>query len=94
MMGWYGNDMGGGGWILVGLFWVALIASIIWLVLQLLPSKAHTGLSGRSDPQLPGAVMQESPLDILDRRLAQREIDPQTYQAHRAALLAARRGEL
>ena len=93
-MGWYGNDMGGGGWILIGLFWVAMIASIIWLVLRLLPSKAHTGLSERSDPQVPGAVMQESPVDILDRRLAQREIDPQTHQAHRAALIAARRGEL
>jgi len=89
MMGWYGGGMGGGAWILIGLFWIALIALIIWLVVRLLPS------SGQGRAQTPtafGPSTSESPLEILDRRFAQGEIDPETYQAHRAALIAARGG--
>ncbi|MGV8977791.1 MAG: SHOCT domain-containing protein [Cellulomonas sp.] len=87
MMRWYGGGMGPVGWIVMGLFWIALIAVIIWLVLRLLPSSGHAGPTPTSSPQVPGP---ESPIDILDRRFASGEIDLETDQAHRAALIAAR----
>jgi putative membrane protein len=89
MMRWYGGGMSGAGWILMGLFWIALIAVIIWLVLRLLPSSGHAGPTSTAPPQLPG---QDSAVDILDRRFAAGEIDLETYQSHRAALIAARGG--
>lgn len=92
MMGLYGNGMSGGGWVFVGLFWIALIAMIVWLVLRLLPSKSTTGSTQATSGQSPAAPGPESPFEILDRRLAQGDIDAQTYQAHRAALTAAREG--
>ena len=48
MMGWYGSGMGGWGpfmWMFMGLFWIALIGLIIWLVVKLLPG------SGANQPQ-------------------------------------------
>ena len=85
MMGWYGGGMGGGAWLLMGLFWVALI---VWLVVRLLPDRAAT----TAPPPSPLPPAQESPLDILDRRLARGEVDLETYRAQRAALLEARGG--
>ena len=94
MMGWYGSGTSGAPWIFMGLFWVVLIAAIIWLVVRLLPSGARSGVtsavsagSGSSGSQL------ASPLEVLDGRLAHGEIDLETYQAHRAALVAARGGK-
>ncbi|WP_207219131.1 SHOCT domain-containing protein [Pengzhenrongella frigida] len=87
-MGWYEGGMGAGMWLFMGLFWIALIALIIWLVIRLLPSHGESGTTTASPP--PASAMQESPMDILDRRLAQGEIDLDTYQAHRAALISAR----
>ena len=86
-MGWYGGGMGGGAWVVMGLFWVALIAVIIWLVVRLLPGKGET-----PPPQAPGQPTPESPFDILDRRLAHGDIDLETYNVQRAALLEARGG--
>lgn len=85
-MGWYGGGMGAGVWLLMGLFWVALIAVIIWLVIRLLPAK------GDAAPPVPPEIASESPLEILDRRLARGEIDLDTYRAQRAALLESRGG--
>ena len=79
MMGWYGGGMGFGGWLFMGLFWVALLALIVWLVVQLLPSR-NRPVSGQG----------ESPEDILDRRFARGEIDEQTYTAQRAVLANTR----
>jgi putative membrane protein len=101
MMGIYGGGMGGGPWILIGLFWIALIALIIWLVVRLIPS--NRGASAPTAVTQPGAPVQpavpaqptgaqESPVEILDRRFARGEIDLETYQTHRAALIAARGG--
>ena len=87
MMGWYGGGMGAGSWIFMGLFWVILIAAIIWLVVRLLPASSHAGATTTAPHQVSG---KGSPLDILDRRLAGGEIDLATYQAQRAALIAAR----
>jgi putative membrane protein len=81
MMGWYGGGMGPGAWLLMGLFWVALLAVIVWLVVKLLPAgRRPTDLGGHS----------ESPEEILDRRFALGEIDEQTYAEQRATLAAAR----
>lgn len=89
MMGFYGGGMGGGAWIFMGLFWVILIAAIIWLVVRLLPSHSHSGATTAAPHQVAG---QESPLDVLDRRFASGELDLETYQVQRAALIAARGG--
>jgi putative membrane protein len=80
MMGWYGGGMGPLGWLAMGLFWLILLGLIVWLVTRLLPA----GSGGTTRPA------GESPLEILDRRLASGEIDLDTWQAQRAALLAAR----
>jgi putative membrane protein len=91
MMGWYGGGMGAGAWVVMGVFWIALLAGIIFLVVRLLPSNAHTGAPSVT-PQSAQRPVQESALDILDRRFAQGDITLETYQAHRAALIAARGG--
>lgn len=84
MMGWYGGGMGWAGWLVMGLFWVAFIALVIWLAVRLLPSSTRN-----APPPPPG----ESPSDILERRFARGEIDLETYQVQRAALLRARGGK-
>ncbi|MGV8967518.1 MAG: SHOCT domain-containing protein [Cellulomonas sp.] len=97
MMRFYGGGMGAGLWILMGLFWIGLIAAIIWLVIRLVPS--HGRASGPAVqqptsalPYAPGSSALESPVEILDRRFAHGELDLETYQAHRAALITARGG--
>ncbi|MEO8517984.1 MAG: hypothetical protein ABI438_02300 [Dermatophilaceae bacterium] len=78
MMGWYGGGgMGSLGWLGIGVFWLALILLVIWLVVRLLPS-------GTTRPT------GESALEILDRRLADGQIDVEPWQAQRAAILSAR----
>jgi putative membrane protein len=83
-MGWGG--MGWGGMIGMVVFWIVLIAAIVWAVTRLLP--------GRQAPSGPPSSGQESPEDILDRRYARGEIDLETYQAQRAALASARNERL
>lgn len=78
MMDW-NSGMGGGAWVFMGIFWIALLAAILFLVVRLLPS------NGRS-----AASQQDSPEEILDRRFAHGDIDVQTYQTQRTALAAAR----
>jgi putative membrane protein len=85
MMGWYDGGMGWAAWLFAGLFWLGLVALIVWLVV-------HLAVSGGRRSSLPPQGL-ETPLDILDRRLAQGEIDLETYRAHRAALLESRRGQ-
>jgi putative membrane protein len=79
MMGWHGGGMGPLAWLGMGVFWLILLGLIVWLVMQLLPSRDSdtTPTSG------------ESPLEILDRRLASGALDLDTWQTHRAALLTA-----
>ena len=80
-MGWYGGGMGGFMWLGMGLFWLILLGLIVWLVIRLLP--------GSSEP--PTRTPGESAVEILDRRMANGEIDLEAWQAQRAALLAAQR---
>jgi putative membrane protein len=81
MMGWYGGGMGAFMWLGMGLFWIILLGLIVWLVIRLLP--------GSSEP--PTRTPGESAVEILDRRMANGEIDLEAWQAQRAALLAAQR---
>jgi len=84
--------MSAGAWVFMGSFWVVLIAVIIWLVVRLLPSNRRGTAAQASRPHVAPVRAQESPVDLLDRRFAHGELDPETYQNHRAALLAARGG--
>lgn len=79
-MGWGG--MGVGGMIGMVVFWLVLIALIVWAISRLLPGRQMR----QSQPQ-PG---QETPEEILDRRFARGEVDLETYQLQRAALASAR----
>lgn len=92
MMDWYG---GGGSsfaplmWMMMGLFWIALIALIIFLVIRLLPGSGTTRAASLA-PQ-PVSTAPESPEQILDRLFALGEIDEQTYRTRRTALAEMRR---
>jgi putative membrane protein len=81
MMGWYGGGMGALGLLGMGLFGLILLGLIVWLVTRLLPA------SGQQPTRAPG----ESAVEILDRRMANGEVDIEAWQAQRAALLAAQR---
>jgi putative membrane protein len=79
MIGWNsGGGMGSLGWLGMGVFWLILLGLIVWLVVRLLP---HSG-SGNSLARNTG----DSALDILDRQLANGQIDQPSWQAQRAAL--------
>ena len=58
--------------------WVALLGLIVWAVGRLLPGSGGNPTSANS----------ESALEILDRRLADGEIEMQDWQAQRSALMA------
>jgi len=80
MMGWYGNGGTGSlGWLGMGVFWLILLGLIVWLVVRVLPgsSGGRTRKTG------------DSTMEILDRRLADGQIDTEAWQAQRAALLGA-----
>jgi len=77
MMGWYGGGIGSLGWLGVGVFWLALIFLITWLVVRLLPGTGTIRNTG------------ESALESLDRRLASGQIDVEPWRAQRAAILTA-----
>ena len=90
MMGWYGSGMGGAGpfiWMFMGLFWIALIGLIIWLVVKLLPGSSANQHSGPAA----GVGLGEPPEQVLDRLFALGEIDEPTYRARRTALSEMRK---
>jgi putative membrane protein len=68
------------GWlwmVMMGLFWVALIIAVIFLVRWLLLS---TGARGRE------LLREESPLEILKKRYARGEIDKQEFEGKKKDL--------
>lgn len=77
----YGHHMDRGwGWgmaVLMILLAVAVIALVVWLV------RTNSAPRGRPD----AGSAKETPMEILDRRLAQSEITPDEYN-ERAAILA------
>jgi putative membrane protein len=94
MMGWYGGAFPLM-WMGMGLFWLALIGVIVWLVVQIARPGTARGVAGPTPPAWPQAAAggAESPLDVLDRRLAAGEVDLATYREARAALLGSRGGK-
>lgn len=96
-MGSYGGGMTGFAWMGMGLFWLALLGFIVWLVIRLLPGKSHGSAEAATPPVSrvgPPAVAASAPaLAILDERLASGEIDVETYRTIRATLLEGREGE-
>jgi putative membrane protein len=85
MMNGINDGMGAGGWVLMSVFWVALIAAIVWAV---------AALSARAPRASTAAGALEAPEDVLDRRLASGEIDENTYDALRGKLRDARSGRV
>lgn len=91
-MHWYGG-MVPGFWMGMGLFWLLLIGVIVWLVVQLAsPRRGPEPPAPTASPR-PWGPAAESPLEVLDRRLANGEIDVATYQQTRAALIESRGGQ-
>ncbi len=83
MDGWDGIGVAGvAGWFLMTVFWIALIAAIVWAVANLFP--------GRSSGEPTSGERSQRPEEILDRRLARGEIDASTYDELRTKLRAAR----
>lgn len=84
MMGWYdGDHMGGFGpvmWMFMLVFWVALIALIVFLVVKLLPMGSGPRTTRSS------SAVRETPEQMLDRMFATGEIDEETYRSRRSAL--------
>ena len=63
-----GTHMDAGWWVVMTVFWIAFLGVVVWSVMVL-------GRRG-SDPREPRA---ETPTERLDRRLADGEIDAETY---------------
>jgi len=86
MMRWQDGGVGLLGWLAMGAFWLILLGLIVWLVAWLV--SRPTPAPGAGTSRRAG----DAALEILDRRLASGEIDLETWQTHRAALLTAQRG--
>ena len=67
-----GYGMGAAGGLLMALFWIALIALVVFALMRLLPARPETA----PEPREP----REEPREILNRRLASGEIDVDTYE--------------
>lgn len=81
MMGW-GWGMSAGGWIAMVVFWVALIALIVWAVVRVFPSAGKDEAGPRA----------ETPQEILDRRFAAGELNVETYRSMQETLAAGQLG--
>jgi len=64
----------------MGVFWLLLLAVIVFAVVRLLPG------ASASESHRDSTARRESPEDILDRRFAHGELDLETYQQQRTAL--------
>ncbi len=85
MMG-YGWGMGIAGMIAMAVFWVALVALIVWLVTRTFRPGGHDRRGGTGG----GQSWQETSDEVLDRRFAAGEIDEATYHRMRETLRSAR----
>jgi putative membrane protein len=79
---WDMHDSGEGWWIVMGLgmllFWALVIVGVVWVVREL------TG--GRGERE------RETPVDVLQRRLAEGDISVEEYERRRQALETSNRG--
>lgn len=76
------------GWVLMVVLWVAVIAVVVWAVAGIFPGGAPG--SGSPPPERREDGDRESPEELLDRRLASGEIDPEAYDQIRERLEATR----
>jgi putative membrane protein len=67
-----GYGMGAAGWLVMALFWIALIALVVFAVIRLFPA--------RTEPTAQPRERGEEPREILKRRLASGEIDVDAYE--------------
>lgn len=79
MMGWYHDESGWGGWVVMTLAMVAFWALVVFAVVALFRGD-DTASERRTADQ------------ILDEQLARGEIEPAEYQARRDRLHAGRQG--
>ena len=84
MMDGWGNGMGAGGWTLMIIFWVVLIAVVGLAITRLFPS-VRGGGSADDGPA------SQSPEQLLAGRLARGEIDVEAYERLHEVL--SRRGD-
>jgi putative membrane protein len=75
MMGWNGGGWWGIGMVIMGVFWVVVMAVVIWAVVRL--SRSTRAGQGRDV---------ESARQILDRRFALGESDAEQYAQMRRVL--------
>ena len=66
-----GYGMGAAGWLLMALFWIALVALVVFAVMRMFP---------RTEPATEPRERAEDPRESLKRRLASGEIDIDTYE--------------
>ncbi len=74
------TGLGAGGWLLMSLLWIALMATVVWAIARIAPSRGREADDERHTPS------QEEPLKLLDRRLASGEIDVETYDQLKSKL--------
>ena len=72
MMGWYGDGLGWGGWVVMSLSMIAFWALVVFAVVAIFRA-------GREDSS--GGTTRRDPLEILDERFARGEIDETEYRA-------------
>ena len=77
-----GFGMGAGGWVLMMVFWIVLVAVVVWAIMRLASSRGEDV----REPRRTAAEPSEKPREILDRRLASGEIDVETYEELRSKL--------
>ena len=87
MMGYYGDDMGWGGWLAMSVFWGLLIALAVWLVRSL---RADTSRDNQGPPPTPGSRADE----VLAERFARGEIDAEEFTQRRELLHSTSGGEV
>ena len=85
MMDGWGGGMGAGGWAIMIIVWIALIAVIGLAIVRLFPSSRD---SGAVHDDRAG----KSPERVLDERLARGEIDVETYERLREVLSRGAKG--
>ena len=79
MMDGWGSGMGAGGWTLMIILWVVLVAVVGLAITRLFPS-VRGGGSADDGPA------NQSPEQLLDGRLARGEIDVEAYERLHEAL--------
>jgi putative membrane protein len=79
------EGMGAGGWVLMSLFWVGLLAVIVWAIARIVPARSDHAREPQHAAEVAWRTADE-PLGTLDRRLASGEIDIDTYDQLRSKL--------